>query len=173
MEFLVSLLDPPSRTGLYTDVWIIPSFTRQDLCAETHGWDSKEQKGRMLTEQHTQNDKSRCQVRRSVVSLRSNISWQSLSSDVEAQQDENCWPKEQSSGYSDLKIIIVSLLFLQIWENCVNKGYIGQEHQSVQRWVKFFSASQMAPYVTNSYLISDFRLWFESCMVLDWPVGTV
>lgn len=57
-KVFVSLIGPPRRTGRYTDVWIIPSFKRQvGLCAETHGWDSKEQKGRMLTEQHAQNDK--------------------------------------------------------------------------------------------------------------------
>lgn len=31
----------------------------------------------------------------------------------------------------------VSLLFLQIWKDCVNKGHPGQEHQSMQRWVRF------------------------------------
>lgn len=33
------------------------------------------------------------------------------------------------------------MLFLQIWEDCVNKGHPGQEHQSMQRWVTLYFTS--------------------------------
>lgn len=56
----------------------------------------------------------------------------------------------------------VSLLFLQIWEDCVNKGHPGQEHQPVQRSVNFIHCRYLLPFkVTLFFTDSDFDMRFE------------
>jgi hypothetical protein len=62
-----------------------------------------------------------------------------------------------------------SLFSSQVWENSVNQGHPGQEHQPVQRYVTKVTVSQMAPYSLGSALLLTRALCREWGAIWDEP----